>query len=249
MDTLLEGAKTILALPRHLHRAGDAIESIEHRACVLRLLEHEPIALLALAERFLDAPALADIPVDTLVPDRFARRVPEQPCPALEGHDTPIPPDRLESEDLRQLFPREHPAHALLAARERLGCDQLTDIASDQRLSGPLECLLRCAVDADDGAVQAGGDDEITRVLEESAEARFALAKARLGPPAPRALALEGFDAPSQRLDLCRESRSSHAHSPLPTGSVKVQVEPVPASPFTQILPPWSSLNFRERAR
>ena len=182
------------------------------------------------------------------MPDRFARRVPEQPCPALEGHDTPIPPDRLESEDLRQLLPGEHPAHALLAARERLGRDQLTDIASDERLSGPLERLLGCAVDADDGAVQGGGDDEIARVLEQSAEARFALAQARLDPPAPRALALEGFDASSQRLDLCRESRSSHAHSPLPTGSVKVKVEPVPGSLFTQILPPWSSMNFRERA-
>src|SRR5438034_1428245 len=242
MDTLLEGAKTILALPRHLHRAGDAIESLEHRARVLRLLEHEPIALLALAERFLDAlaladiavdtleahggavqgahgprstlelddatvlaqsgdlegrrqlladqrsagalghslpvdrgnqrlpvlphelvrrparelrvgaihardvalqaarhdrvagvvdevaitflalpdgllrePALTDVPVDTLVPDRFARRVPEQPCPALEGHHTPIPPDRRVSEHLRQPFPCQQPAHALIA--------------------------------------------------------------------------------------------------------------------------------------
>src|SRR2546425_3417634 len=32
------------------------------------------------------------------------------------------------------------------------------------------------------------------------------------------------------------------------SGNVKVKVEPVPTSLFTQILPPWSSMNFRERA-
>src|SRR6266404_3986565 len=32
------------------------------------------------------------------------------------------------------------------------------------------------------------------------------------------------------------------------TGSVKVKVEPRPTSLCTQILPPWSSMNFRERA-
>src|SRR4029450_4940754 len=108
--------------------------------------------LLALPDGLLREPALRDIPVDTLVPDGSARRVPEQPCPALEGHDTPIPPDRLESKDLWQLLPGEHPAHALLAARERLGCDQLTDIASDQPLPGPLERALRCAGGAGGGA-------------------------------------------------------------------------------------------------
>ncbi len=32
------------------------------------------------------------------------------------------------------------------------------------------------------------------------------------------------------------------------SGNVKVKVEPVPGSLFTQILPPWSSMNLRDRA-
>src|SRR5882724_3882121 len=38
------------------------------------------------------------------------------------------------------------------------------------------------------------------------------------------------------------------AHSSRRTGSVNVKVEPCPIWLFTQILPPWSSMNFRERA-
>src|SRR5213078_3771157 len=36
------------------------------------------------------------------------------------------------------------------------------------------------------------------------------------------------------------------AHSSRRTGSVNVNVEPCPAWLFTQIRPPWSSMNFRE---
>jgi hypothetical protein len=39
------------------------------------------------------------------------------------------------------------------------------------------------------------------------------------------------------------------AHSSRRTGSVNVNVEPAPAWLFTQIFPPWSSMNLRERAR
>ncbi len=38
------------------------------------------------------------------------------------------------------------------------------------------------------------------------------------------------------------------AHSSRRTGSVNVNVEPCPTWLFTQIRPPWSSMNFRERA-
>jgi hypothetical protein len=38
-------------------------------------------------------------------------------------------------------------------------------------------------------------------------------------------------------------------HSPRRTGIVKVNVEPSPTSLLTQILPPWSSMNFRDSAR
>ena len=38
------------------------------------------------------------------------------------------------------------------------------------------------------------------------------------------------------------------AYSPRRTGSVNVNVDPCPTSLFTQIRPPCSSMNFRERA-
>src|SRR6266404_2861884 len=41
-----------------------------------------------------------------------------------------------------------------------------------------------------------------------------------------------------------QDERAGHGR----TGSVKVKVEPWPTSLCTQILPPWSSMNFRERA-
>ena len=197
-----------------IHARDGAIQG-ERQDRVAGVVEEAPVPLLAVPEGLFREPALGDVTVDALVADGAAPRVPEQARPALEGHDTPVPPDRLQSEDLWQLLSREHPAHALLTERERSGRDQLTDVAADQRLPRPLERLLRRAVDADDRAVQGGGDDEVARVLEQGAKASLAFAQARLGPPAPRAPALEGFDAPSQCLDLRHERRSGHLRIPV----------------------------------
>src|SRR5262249_43160476 len=52
---------------------------------------------------------------------------------------------------------------------------------------------------------------------------------------------------PRNRTSISRPARTPHA--PSRTGIVNVNVDPTPTWLLTQILPPWSSTNFRHRVR
>src|SRR5882724_393306 len=78
---------------------------------------------------------------------------------------------------------------------------------------------------------------EAARPEEERIHAAQESARQRVGEP-------DAVVATHDAVRRKRRARSSHRDS----GSVKVNVEPAPSWLVTQILPPWSSMNFRERA-